>query len=115
MGGRLEPNDLKFNQATGRWWCVWHQTALEPDDMLMLGTVEGVSYPVCPMCVQESNLMTAKETKDLCFFHDGSREGQPERIAHDYCKGSCTYAYCDECLNNKGICVFCQVPGVAEA
>jgi hypothetical protein len=113
--GTLAPNDLKFNQATGRWWCVWHQTALEPEEMLTLCTKDGVSYPVCPECVLELNPQNARLASVLCFFHDGSRDGQPEKIAHDYCKGNCTYAYCDQCLDDEGICVFCKIPGVAEA
>jgi hypothetical protein len=111
--GALAPDDLKFNQATGRWWCVWHQVALEVEEMLMLGTKDGVYYPVCPDCVRETLPQDARNSEDFCFFHDGSREGQPQRLAHDYCKGGCTYAYCDQCLDKAGVCVFCAPQGVA--
>jgi hypothetical protein len=111
--GALAPNDLKFNEATGRWWCVWHQTALEVEDMLMLRTSTGVSYPVCPTCVVEANPQTARTATTLCFFHDGSRGSQPKRLATAICQGDCGGDYCNECVNKETICVFCAPPGVA--
>lgn len=92
--------------------CLQHQRDWRLDELLTV-LVGGKVSAQCPDCVEEidavlAELVAGDDSQEPCVVHDGRGQGTEFQQAVGRCN-KCGLAFCGDCLQGNGECVFCPI------